>query len=111
MKDVIKIGSLLVTFAAASVVFGQAPPAATPAPSADTIQFSTVDMNKDGKLSQAEVRSNAELQSSFSTLDADHDTYLTQSEFAKWNKAGKSAEPAAPKSESSEPAADSSKKY
>jgi len=112
MKDVIKVGSLLVSIAAAGLVFGQAPPA-TSTPSADSIQFSSVDMNKDGKLSQAEVRSNAELQTAFTTLDADRDTYLSQSEFSKWNKAGKSAEQAVPKSEVVEPAesspADSSK--
>jgi len=112
MKDVIKVGSLLVSIAAAGLVFGQAPPA-TPAPSADSIQFASVDMNKDGKVSQAEARSNAELQTAFTTLDADRDNNLSQSEFSKWDKAGKSAEQAAPKSESSEPvpAADSSKKY
>jgi EF hand len=88
---VIKIGSLLVSVAAAGLVFGQAPPApSTPAPATDSIQFSAVDMNKDGKLSQAEVRSHGDLQSSFATLDADRDTYLSQSEFSKWNKAGKS---------------------
>jgi thiamine biosynthesis lipoprotein ApbE len=107
MKDVIKAGSLLVSVAAAGLVFGQAPPAPS-APSAETIQFSSVDMNKDGKLSQAEVRSNADLQTAFTTLDSDRDTYLSQSEFSKWNKAGKSADHAVPKSETEVPA-DSSK--
>ena len=104
MKDVIKVGSLLVSIAAAGLVFGQAPPATTPAPSADSIQFASVDMNKDGKVSQAEARSNSELQTAFATLDADRDNNLSQSEFSKWNKAGKSVEQATPKSESSEPA-------
>ena len=102
MKDVIKVGSLLVSIAAAGLVFGQAPPAHTCSLRGfDPVR--SVDMNKDGKVSQAEARSNAELQTAFTTLDADRDNNLSQSEFSKWNKAGKSAEQAAPKSESSEP--------
>ncbi|MEO8308459.1 MAG: hypothetical protein ABI616_10535 [Pseudomonadota bacterium] len=108
MKNVTKVGSLLVSIAATGLVFAQAP-AVTPAASVDSTQFSSMDLNKDGKLSQAEIRSQADLQNAFISLDADHDTYLSESEFSKWNKAGKSDQ-MAPKSETVTPA-DSSKKY
>ena len=39
-------------------------------------------------MSQVEARSHAELGTAFATLDADKDTYLSQSEFAKWNQGG-----------------------
>jgi hypothetical protein len=47
--------------------------------------FGKLDTNKDGRLSQAEIQSNADLTSRFATLDIDHDTYLSQSEYGKWN--------------------------
>lgn len=52
--------------------------------------FGSMDTNKDGKVSSTEAQSNSELRSAFSTLDADKDTYLSQSEFAKWSAGGKS---------------------
>ncbi|MDQ2641219.1 MAG: hypothetical protein M3Y79_11670 [Pseudomonadota bacterium] len=55
-----------------------------------SMDFGAVDTNKDGRLSSAEVQSHSELRSQFSTLDADRDSYLSQSEYQKWGKAGKS---------------------
>lgn len=89
-------GSFALLLAAGVVSAQNATPPATTAPGASqgasaSVDFGTVDMNKDGKLSSAEVQSNSELRTAFSTLDADRDSYLSQSEYAKWNKAGKSS--------------------
>jgi hypothetical protein len=48
-------------------------------------QFSTVDTNRDGRISRTEARAYGNLGSSFATLDTDSDNYLSQSEFGKWN--------------------------
>lgn len=89
-------GSFALLLAAGVVSAQNASPPATTSPGASqgasaSVDFSSVDQNKDGKLSSAEVQSNSELRSAFSNLDADRDSYLSQSEYAKWNKAGKSS--------------------
>ncbi len=110
MKTVTRISSLVLSLAAAGVVYAQAP-AATPAPAAGmsaSADFTSVDQNKDGRVSSAEAQSHADLNTAFSTLDADRDSYLSQTEFQKWNKAGKAkdgasspgAAPAQPRSQS-----------
>jgi hypothetical protein len=97
------IGTLALSLAA-GIVSAQdvAPPAATsPGMSqgaAAATDFNSLDANRDGRVSAAEARSHAELSSSFATLDADKDSYLSQSEFDKWNK-GSSA-PRSPSSPS-----------
>ena len=76
-----------VSMAIAGVAMADAPPAA---PDLDAgskpahAQFSSIDTNKDGRISRDEVKANAELNSSFATLDADHDSYLSESEYGKW---------------------------
>jgi Ca2+-binding EF-hand superfamily protein len=99
MKHAIHVGSLVAMCAAAGLVFGQDAAPAKTTPQDAPVQLSSVDTNKDGRISQDEAKSNADLQSVFSTLDGDHDSYLTQAEFSKWNKAAKMGQ-AAPASDS-----------
>src|SRR5690606_18823758 len=86
------IGSLALTLAAGVVSAQNAtPPATSPGQGASSsMEFGTVDANRDGRVSSAEAQSHSELRTEFSKLDADSDTYLSQAEFQKWNKAGKS---------------------
>lgn len=94
MNNAARIGSFVLTCAFAGAVFAQGaaqPPVAPPAQGAGaSAEFSSIDQNKDGKVSSTEAQSNSDLRSAFSSLDADKDTYLTPTEFSKWNKAGKS---------------------
>jgi len=92
MNNATRIGSFVLSCAIAGAVFAQAAPPVAPAlPGASSsAEFTAIDQNKDGKVSSTEAQSNTDLRSAFSSLDADKDTYLTPSEFSKWNKAGKS---------------------
>ena len=91
-------GSFALLFAAGFVSAQNATPpaggaAGTPGASqgaSASMDFGKVDTNKDGRLSSTEVQSHSELRSAFTKLDADRDTYLSQSEYQKWDKAGKS---------------------
>lgn len=98
MNNTVRFGSFVLSCAIAGAVFAQGAPApVAPAPGASaSAEFSVIDTNKDGKVSSTEAQSNSDLRSAFSSLDADKDTYLTQSEFSKWNKAGKSGAMPAP---------------
>jgi Ca2+-binding EF-hand superfamily protein len=51
------------------------------------IAFSTLDTNKDGKISVAEARADPGLEEAFAMLDVNHDGYLTPTEFAAWPRA------------------------
>ena len=85
------IGSLALSLAA-GVVYAQnaTPPATSPGQGASSsMEFGTVDANRDGRVSSAEAQSHSALRTEFSKLDADSDNYLSQSEFQKWDKAGK----------------------
>ncbi len=100
MKHVVRISSVVLSLAFAGAAFAQATPAKPAAPGkAAHLEFKAVDQNKDGKISQSEALTHGELTARFDTLDADRDTYLSNSEFAKWNQMGKSGETQAPKSE------------
>jgi hypothetical protein len=95
MKIVTRIGTLVVSLAAAGLVFAQdaaAPSASAQAQSStsSSVDFSSLDANKDGRVSMSEVQSNSELRSQFDSLDTNKDSYLTPIEFSKWNHAGKS---------------------
>jgi len=84
-------GSLVLSFAA-GVVLAQAPAPTTPSQGASaSVEFSSIDANRDGRLSTGEVQSHSDLKSSFASLDADRDSYLSATEYSKWNKAGKMA--------------------
>lgn len=67
----------------------RAPDTAPHAATSAMVDLRTVDTNMDGRISLAEVQSHSELKTSFATLDADSDGYLSRSEYAKWNKAAK----------------------
>jgi len=105
MNNTVRFGSFVLSCAIAGAVFAQGAPAPAPVSPAAGVSasadFSVIDTNKDGKVSSTEAQSNTELRSAFSSLDADKDTYLTQSEFAKWNKSGKSGAMPAPGSDRS----------
>jgi hypothetical protein len=102
MKHAIHVGSLVAMIAAAGLVYGQDAAPAKTSPQDAPVQLSSVDANKDGRISQDEAKSNADLQSVFASLDGDHDNYLSSAEFSKWNKAAKmgQAAPASDKSKS-----------
>jgi hypothetical protein len=90
---------------AAVAAANPATPAIPSAGASASVEFKTIDSNSDGRVSSAEAQANMDLRSAFSTLDADRDSYLSQSEYAKWNKATKPATPAVPASPS--PSSDS----
>jgi hypothetical protein len=107
MKPATFTGTLVLSLLAAGAAVAQAPSAADPsaAPSASSsatatattpvqgtgsgADFATVDRNKDGRVSSAEASVNSELNTEFGKLDANHDSYLSTDEFAKWSKAEK----------------------
>lgn len=95
MKYVTSMSSALLSLALAGAAFAQAPaPAATDSTAQATsmVNFGVIDQNKDGRVSKAEAQSNGELKAAFEKLDVDRDGYLSQQEFSKWSKAGKSTE-------------------
>lgn len=61
--------------------------AASPSPAAQL--FAKLDGDQDGRISRVEGRSNASLQGAFDRLDANRDGFLTTTEFALWEEAGK----------------------
>lgn len=86
MKHALHMGAAALAISFAGAVFAadnSTMPAAPPAPVANS-PFATLDANKDGRLSQSEIRTNSDLNSRFATLDADGDTYLSQLEYGKW---------------------------
>jgi Ca2+-binding EF-hand superfamily protein len=58
------------------------------------IAFSTMDANKDGKVSLLEARADPELYAEFSTLDINQDGFLTPVEFSAWPRAAKTKDTA-----------------
>jgi Ca2+-binding EF-hand superfamily protein len=56
-------------------------------PELKPIAFSTLDINKDGKISSSEARADPDLYASFEMLDANHDGFLSPQEFAAWPRA------------------------
>jgi hypothetical protein len=92
-----------VSMAIAGVALADAPPAAPGVDSGSKVstQFSSVDTNKDGRISRDEVKANAELNSSFTTLDSDHDSYLSETEYGKWKSPSMAPAADSPKSTSS----------
>lgn len=87
-RSTLAIAALAFGFAAVAAAQAPVNPATNPGSQkvAPPLQFSVLDTNKDGRVSKDEVRTHAELMSSFGSLDADSDTYLTELEFAKWKQ-------------------------
>ncbi|MEJ2574692.1 MAG: hypothetical protein P8164_14085 [Gammaproteobacteria bacterium] len=46
--------------------------------------FSTLDTNKDGKISQAEAKKNPDLAKKFDSVDSNHDQAVDEGEFARF---------------------------
>jgi hypothetical protein len=59
-----------------------------------SMTFKDLDTNKDGKLSSAEVASEATLTQNFRSADSDGDGALSQSEYDTWRASSQSATPA-----------------
>ena len=51
------------------------------------VAFSTVDTNKDGKVSLSEARADPDLEMAFDMLDLNHDGFLSPKEFQAWPRA------------------------
>ena len=81
------IACLSVGFFAVALAQNAQNPATNPGSQkvAPPIQFSSLDTNKDGRVSKDEVKTHNELTSSFATLDVNKDSYLSESEFGKWD--------------------------
>lgn len=67
-----------------------------------SMTFKDLDTNKDGKLSSAEVASEATLTQNFRSADSDGDGALSQSEYDTW-RASQSAMPASKPTDQPEP--------
>ncbi len=80
-----------IALATAGIAQAQAPPPARKPPPTDTtrIDFIVVDKDANGSLSREEAKAVADLDSSFTQLDADQDNVVTPAEFTKWKRAGK----------------------
>jgi hypothetical protein len=74
------LGSFVLALTAAGAICAQEP--ATPK------DFSTLDKNKDGRVSSTEAEGRAELHDIFDALDKNHDGFLTATEFSAWSGAG-----------------------
>jgi hypothetical protein len=86
MKNVIGngIAGLALAFAGAALADGKPGHA----------EFGAVDQNRDGRVSKVEAQAYSELTSQFGTLDADRDSYLSQTEFGKWKASSPGTPPA-----------------
>ena len=82
MKVAVSLTCLLLACAAGETVFAQGVRAEL-----KPIAFSTLDTNKDGKLSLKEARGDPDLYMAFEMLDLNHDGFLTPAEFAAWPRA------------------------
>jgi Ca2+-binding EF-hand superfamily protein len=89
MKIALPLTFLLLTCTVGDALFAQAVHSEL-AP----IAFSTLDTNKDGKISLSEARADPGLYEAFAMLDVNHDGYLTPAEFQAWPRALKTTSPA-----------------
>jgi EF hand len=86
MNSIIKVSALAIVLAAGAAFAQQTPPAPTGTSSMD---YSKLDTNGDGVISKDEAKGDPSLSSQFSTLDADKDGKLSSSELAKAATKGK----------------------
>ncbi len=82
MKTAKGLGSLLLVGAACGTLFAQGV-----RPELKPIAFSTLDSNKDGRISLEEARAAPDLYASFDMLDLNHDGFLSPVEFQAWPRA------------------------
>jgi hypothetical protein len=100
MKLYVAIGSAAAALLAFGAVNAQSP--ANKAP----VAFTSVDANSDGHISKDEVRFMDDLSGSFAKLDINSDNQLSSSEYGKWDRAAKVADPmpSSPQTRSPDPA-------
>ena len=84
MKLVVSLSCLLLTCAAGETLFAQGV-----GTELKPIAFSTLDTNKDGKLSLSEARADPGLYADFAMLDVNQDGFLSPEEFQAWPRASK----------------------
>jgi Ca2+-binding EF-hand superfamily protein len=82
MKLAMSLSCLLLTCTAGETLFAQGVRSEL-----KPIAFSTLDTNKDGKLSLSEARADPDLEMVFEMLDLNHDGYLSPKEFQAWPRA------------------------
>ena len=92
MRTAQRLGPIVIA-AALAAILGSQP--ASPKGEVSTIDFSSLDANKDGKVTPVEAQNIDDLRSSFGDLDINHDETLTPGEYARWNRADTS-KPALP---------------
>ena len=89
MKSAVLSGSIVLSLVAAGAVLAQnaTPTASSPTQSASpNVDFSSLDRNKDGRISSAEATASADLNTDFRGLDSNNDSYLSAEEFGRWSK-------------------------
>ncbi len=84
MKFAMPITCILLTCTAGATLFAQGVRSEL-----KPIAFSTLDTNKDGKLSLREAHADPDLEMAFEMLDLNHDGYLSPKEFQAWPRAMK----------------------
>jgi Ca2+-binding EF-hand superfamily protein len=82
MRMAVTLTSLILTCTTGAPLFAQAGHSEL-----KPIAFSTLDTNKDGKISLSEARADPGLYEAFAMLDVNHDGYLTPAEFQAWPRA------------------------
>jgi hypothetical protein len=91
MKLALPLTCLLLTCTAGMTLFAQGVHSEL-----KPLAFSTLDTNKDGKLSRNEARADPELYAAFDMLDANHDGFLSPQEFQAWPRALKTKDGSVP---------------
>jgi hypothetical protein len=86
MKKAAVIGSALLSLVFAAAVSAQTPQSDSAKASEAHQQFSSIDTNGDGRVSQAEAKAKADLNAAFPALDTDRDTYISELEYGKWSQ-------------------------
>ena len=81
MHSIIKVSALALLLAAGAAFAQQSPPPASTGTS--SMDYSKLDTNGDGVISKDEAKGDPTLSSQFSTLDADKDGKLSSAELAK----------------------------
>jgi hypothetical protein len=82
MKMAVSLTCVLMTCAAGGTVLAQGVGSEL-----KPIAFSTLDTNKDGRISRSEAHADPELEMEFDMLDVNHDGFLSPAEFQAWPRA------------------------